>query len=88
MIKEKQKFKETILFDPEKCSGCKACEIACSFRKRNFFSPGGASLKINHRPLEREISAEFFKSCDLCFNLEVPFCIEFCATGALALGRK
>ncbi len=88
MVKENLKFEETILFEPEKCTGCKACELACSFRKTDYFSPKGASLKIDHRPLEREISAEFFESCNLCFDLKVPFCIEFCSAKALSLGRK
>jgi len=36
---------------PEKCYGCRACELACSFHHQGAFSPGGGSIRAfkNHQ---------------------------------------
>lgn len=80
--------KQTILFEPAACTGCLACELACSIRKQGAFSREGSAIRVTFDALERRIAATFSRACDLCGALATPMCVEFCATRALALGRR
>lgn len=79
---------ETIYFEPKKCSGCRACELACSFRLNKKFSLEGAAIAIYYECIKGASGMKLKNNCDLCSELRTPMCIEFCSTGALTLGRK
>jgi Fe-S-cluster-containing dehydrogenase component len=80
--------KQTILFEPRQCTGCLACELACTSRKHGAFGREGSAIRVAFDALAGLADATFTAACDLCGPLVTPLCIEFCATRALALGRR
>lgn len=63
---------------PEKCVGCKLCELACSFKHFEEFNP---SISFITNTDFREEPA-FFTSIT-CFQCEEPYCMEICPAKAL-----
>jgi carbon-monoxide dehydrogenase iron sulfur subunit len=77
---------------PELCTGCRSCEIACSYHHTKSFSRKKSSIHINRleRKGEFEIIFNWRKTtdhptCDMCRNEETPLCAKFCAPGAIVL---
>lgn len=74
-----------ISFDMPTCGGCRTCEMACAFHHLGEFNPSVSSLQI----LEKEKGpgyrvwlatqcADQRLACDVCKDLEVPLCLEYC----------
>ncbi|MCK4388504.1 MAG: hypothetical protein KAW00_06990 [Dehalococcoidia bacterium] len=79
MEKRKVKRKKRIMTHPENCSGCSACQLACSFLLTGVFNPLKAYIKINWSgDLDRCIS--FTDECTTC-----GACVKYCNYGALEL---
>lgn len=77
-----------MIFDMPSCGGCRTCEMACSFRHRGEFIPAVSSLKIIDKGEELgfyvlllEESNNRGIACDLCQELEVPLCVQYCREG-------
>jgi carbon-monoxide dehydrogenase iron sulfur subunit len=79
----------------EKCTGCRACELACSYHHTKVFNPRLASLHIQRNEREGTISIipwnnlpendkESRLPCDRCHGEAEPFCVKYCPTGAIA----
>jgi len=79
----------------EKCTGCRACEFACSYHHRRLFNPRLASLHILRNEREGTISIVPWNNltqkekeqrlpCDGCHGEPEPLCVKFCFTGAIA----
>jgi len=68
---------------PEKCYGCRSCELACSFHHLGVFSPGGGSIRAFKNQETGEIYWERDATCDLCRGEERPWCVRFCSYEAL-----
>jgi len=67
-----------ITINPDVCTGCRACEVACSFAHTDLFSPDLARIRVaknEHRGLDFPIT------CRMCAR---PMCVEVCPTDALA----
>jgi len=72
------KRKKVIAY-PEQCSGCSACQLACSFLFTGAFNPLKAYIKVNWSgDLDRSIS--FTDECTGC-----GVCVKYCNYGALEL---
>jgi len=67
----------------ELCTGCRSCEVACSFHHTRGFSPARSSIKVNRDHNTGDIWITLDASCDHCDNEEEPLCVKFCARGAL-----
>jgi len=67
--------------DISKCSGCRACEMACSFAHESLFSP--ALTRVRVVKLE-DLGVDVPVTCRSC---ERPACVEVCPRGALNKGR-
>ena len=77
-----------------KCTGCKACEFACSYHHRKVFNPKLASLHIRLTERGETISIILFKDlteaekrkripCDRCTGEPEPLCVTYCIFGAI-----
>jgi Fe-S-cluster-containing hydrogenase component 2 len=79
----------------EKCTGCRACEIACSFHHERIFSPTISSIEI-HRDLEKgkmaitiyDRKVGTHHACDECEGEKEPLCVKYCTTKAITVARR
>ena len=69
---------------PEKCTGCRTCELRCSLRFEKAFNPGKAAINIRRLVgEENEFSISFTDRCDNC-----GICARYCTYGALIPEKK
>lgn len=82
--------------DANKCTGCRTCQIACSFHHRRVFSPKIASLEIRTGQECQTISISLYKDllphetgkhipCDNCGEESIALCAKYCPVGAIKL---
>ena len=78
------------VFETETCTGCKTCEIACSFHYSQVFSSSISSIKIIQREKTLAFAVGLYEkdddghlACDGCGN-KTPLCIEYCPAMAKA----
>lgn len=71
-----------LVIDYTKCTGCRSCEIACSFAKNGECNPSKARLHIV-RMKRYGINVPL-----VCQQCEKPLCKEACPTGAIYRGEK
>lgn len=72
-----QKNEKVLLFEPSRCTGCRCCEIACSFR---FYEESSLDKShIRHVFDEKEGSFEAV----YCQHCEDPVCLAACKTDAI-----
>lgn len=84
-----------IIIEKEKCTGCRACEIACSYHHKKIFNPRISSIDISRSVKEGSVSITIYRDleinrtdhllCDDCVTESNPLCVKYCDTGALAL---
>ena len=74
-----------ILRKAEDCTGCRICELACSFHRKGVFSPELSSMKISRNNLTGKISWTIDSTCDLCRGEPQPLCVEYCIYEALSI---
>ncbi|MBW2311239.1 MAG: 4Fe-4S binding protein [Deltaproteobacteria bacterium] len=78
----------------EKCTGCRACEFACSYHHRKIFNPRLASLYIHRDEREGKIAIVLYShlseeerrkrfTCDQCQGEGEPLCVTYCVAGAI-----
>jgi len=68
-----------ITIDHEKCTGCRACEIACSLANTGEANPETARMRIVKIHEEEDISAVPV----VCMNCVKPICKDVCPTKAI-----
>ena len=66
---------------PEKCIGCRTCEIVCSFNKIKAFNPKTARISVLMYD-EAAISVPM-----MCLQCDDPACMKVCPTGAITKGE-
>jgi len=69
---------KVLVVDPNLCTGCRQCELACSYHHEGFYSPHLSRIRV-------------VKFEDRCLNVPVvcsycerPPCEEVCPTGAMS----
>jgi anaerobic carbon-monoxide dehydrogenase iron sulfur subunit len=68
---------KALLIDPEKCTSCLQCELACSFEKEGVFNPARSRIKI----FEFEHGARAIPyTCTQCAE---AWCLHACPVEAL-----
>jgi carbon-monoxide dehydrogenase iron sulfur subunit len=72
--------KKVILIDPEKCTGCRICEIVCSLTKEGVVNPTKARIQIVK---VESASLSIPVVCQQCYDAP---CIAVCPVGALSRG--
>lgn len=66
-----------LVIDPDKCTGCRICEEACSFYHYKQFNPRRSYIQV----LKKESEGIFIPmTCQHCGK---PLCVDACPTGAL-----
>jgi Fe-S-cluster-containing hydrogenase component 2 len=63
-------------FNPEECTGCLSCQLACSFDRLKLYNPERAVLKVAVNGLDEP-------SMTYCRHCEEPACVEACSFGAM-----
>ena len=72
---------QVLVFDPERCTGCRYCEIVCAFEHYGVLSPEKSSI----RALFDEKKAEF--EVIYCQHCEEPLCVAACTKEAMVKDR-
>lgn len=66
-----------VIYDPEKCIGCRYCMIACPFHIPRY---------------EWDKTTPLMVKCDMCFERidqgKIPACVDACPNGALKFGER
>lgn len=83
-----------VLIDAKKCSGCRACMVACPYDARSIWDGKTTYFQQGLTPYEKEKYAEHVigatQKCDYCVErIEKgarPYCEQTCLTGALIFG--
>ncbi|NJE41753.1 4Fe-4S dicluster domain-containing protein [Thermococcus sp. GR6] len=81
--------KLTIYINPERCTGCRACEIACAVEhsmSKNLF--GAIFEKPTPKPRLQVVVADFFNVPMRCQHCEDAPCMEACPTGAISRTKE
>lgn len=65
------------MISPEKCTGCRTCELACSFNKNNEFNPKNSAVSVITYD-EAAISVPM-----MCMQCEDPSCMKVCPVSAI-----
>jgi len=74
---------QKILFvDPEKCTGCRLCEIACSLHQEKVSNPSRARIHI----VKWENAGLYVPM--VCQQCETPICEIVCPMGAISRNEK
>lgn len=68
---------KNLYVDFQKCTGCKACVLACSLEKEKCFSPSKSRIWV------AEIEAEWLSMPILCEQCDNPPCKAVCPTDAI-----
>jgi Fe-S-cluster-containing hydrogenase component 2 len=67
----------------EACTGCRMCELVCSFHHQQVFSPELSSIRVTRNNRTAGIKLAIDSSCDRCQGEETIQCIKCCCFGAL-----
>lgn len=71
-----------LVVSPDKCTGCRTCELACSYGKSDSFNPKDSA-----------VSVLFFEDAGLqvpmmCMQCDIPHCVSVCTVNALTKDDK
>jgi len=70
-----------IAVNPDKCTNCKLCEMACALKKTGAFDPLKSRIKVN-------VFAQEFRHIPVtCFQCADAPCVKVCPAGALLQGE-
>lgn len=66
-----------LLINPERCTGCGSCELACSFNHEGEFRPAAARISVLR--FEAGIAVPL-----TCLQCDEPSCLKVCKSGAIS----
>ncbi|PKM92743.1 MAG: 4Fe-4S ferredoxin [Elusimicrobia bacterium HGW-Elusimicrobia-4] len=69
---------KVLIVDPEKCSGCRICENACSYFHEQIFNPAKSRIQI----VSNKTEAVFYPM--ICEQCEKAPCAEVCPAKAIS----
>jgi Fe-S-cluster-containing dehydrogenase component len=82
---KRQKVSYVIEVATKSCTGCRTCEIACSYHHREVFQPSISSIRIQRDNTGAALSSMLYLkdadghlACDGCRGLEEPLCVKYC----------
>ena len=80
-------MQKSLHINPDKCTGCLQCEMACSYENYGVFAPAKSRIKVfNFHETGRKVpytctQCGKVQKCDLCCG--APACATACPTGAI-----
>ena len=74
-----------LLLDPDRCTGCRACELACSLHHSGLMSPELSSLRVSRDNHTAAIEWQLLSTCDLCEREPQPLCVKYCPFDAIRI---
>lgn len=69
-----------LVFDPDKCAGCRNCEIVCSMNKWGIVNSELSCIQI-----DTDILGGYVSEARICKQCLGPECVAACPTGALSI---
>lgn len=75
-------MEKILLIDPEKCTGCLSCEVACSMYHDKSINPALANIHI----VKLETSGLYIPI--VCLQCEKPICESICPVKAIKRDQK
>lgn len=80
-------MRKIIVADPDKCSGCRICELACSKFKEGVYNPGKSRIRVT-RIIHATPTPKFLITAVACRLCEDPSCVASCPRKALKFEEK
>lgn len=68
--------------DPTKCTGCRMCELVCSFNKEKVFNPAKARLRVDR------IEPPALDVVTACRQCAKPTCAEVCPVKVITRNER
>ena len=68
-----------------KCTGCRSCQVACSFNLYQVCDPSTARIKVTRSHETGEVAVDLSSPCTGCDPEDKPPCVTACRFGALKL---
>lgn len=73
---------DILTIDVEKCTACRACELACSFTHEGVFAPHLSRIRVV-RFMGQGLNVPI-----VCVNCACPLCVDVCPSGAVRVDRS
>jgi len=70
---------------PDKCVGCKVCEIICSLTHEGVCGPTLSKIRVQYDLFTGNAEIVITKNCDLCKG--ETECLKWCPSGVLRYGK-
>lgn len=74
-------MKKSIKIDPEKCIGCRLCEISCVLHREKVYNPKKARIRVYFVGIPEVPTPVITRMCDQCGGN--PHCVAICPTAVL-----
>jgi Fe-S-cluster-containing hydrogenase component 2 len=75
---------------PERCTGCRVCELVCSFHFTGAFGRKAGAIEVRRDeptaefvPIIHKKAAKLWKACDLCSGEKTYLCAKYCVVKAI-----
>jgi len=75
-------MEKIIVVQPEKCTGCRTCELVCSFTHTGEFNPARSRISVF------SFEKVGFSSPVLCQQCSTAACMQVCPVGAVSRDNK
>ena len=70
--------RKMVVVHPEKCTGCRLCELACSFQHNKVFRPAASRVSV------QLLAKDGFSFPELCMKCDDTPCMAICEPKAIA----
>ena len=77
-----------IVRNSDLCSGCRTCQLVCSFHHTGSFWPDRSSIKVSRNPQNGVLQWCIDSTCDGCKDEEEALCVKYCAYQAIRVIEK
>ena len=74
-------MQRALVIDPGKCTGCKQCELACSYENEGVFNPAKSRIRV----FDFHQNARFVPYT--CTQCDEAWCQQACPTDAIVFGN-